>query len=246
MKDWGIDTDKLRRSGIDPSEWNFVGGVVENTVAEHTDLLHGDGCRTGWRVYATKEAGPGEGWLTGAHACNAARQPILDLIEGQRNYIFACATPTTPNHATVRFRANLEGVAYGQNYGGAFIGTLTLDTGGDVLLINGNPVADPYEEHVDKQWTRRLQFEMVDAPPFDEEPAALSIPALTMGVFTIPHPTKRFRGAGTLTIHEAPLATECAWLADLSPRDGIKILAMNLTNYVRTFTWRLRREGLAQ
>lgn len=241
MKDWGLDQDKLTISGISSVEWNRIAGIIENTVADHTDLLHGDGCRSGWRLYADKTVGAGEGWLSGGHGRTVGKQAIEGLTLGCINFVFAQATFNTPNRAEVRFVANPIGVAYGENYGGAFLGTLMVDGTGTVTHINDIAVALPYEEHVNKQWTRRLQFEMVDIPSF-----SLTIPGLEQTIITVPHPTKRFRGAGTLHVYTEPDAAQCAWTADLSLKDRIKLLAINLTNYAGRFDWVLRREALAE
>lgn len=241
MKDWDINADKILLSGISPDEWARVAGVIQNTLADHTDLQHGDGVRSGWRLYADKTVGAGEGWISGAHGRTVARQAVEEISLGGLNFVFAQATYRTPDWAQVRFVANPVGIAYGENYGGCFLGTYIVDAAGVVTHINDIPVAESYEEHIDKEWCRRLQFEAVDIPAFE-----LVLTAGHQVIATIPHPAKRFRGAGTLTIIEEPDVDECPWIADLSPKDAIKVLATNMTNYMQTFRWELRREGLAE
>jgi len=136
---YGLAAGVVSDDFVQPDHQNRVAETLDRVVGNVVKQLISSGVYSGWLIQEDKTVGAGQGLVQGCWCGTSSDQAITGLQDDAVNYVFAVANDQSPNQGAVDFSAQLT--AEGPS-GAVYLGTIELDSGGEVVEIDNTTGAD--------------------------------------------------------------------------------------------------------
>ena len=222
----GVVTDDL----VQPEHQNRLADTVDRVLGFFLTKMMADGAYEGWALQTDKTVAPGEGLVSGCWCTTTVSQAITGLVNGETNHVFATTTTMSAPEGTVAFFAQLSPTPPS---GCPYLGTVTLDAGGNVTATESNAPG------VDRNCYR------LEIQAFEGSGTVYGVPPGGVVELTADHGSQgafRLLGPIELTVSEAFEGRVVEWHE--ATRFGIEI--ENASGYEADVDYSWRREGLVR